>query len=44
MIDTSIVGNFTRETDIKSKALTITFRADEIDNWSLSEGNDFFHY
>lgn len=38
-----IVGLFSNETDMKSKALTVTFEGDKVENWSFSESNDSVH-
>ncbi|WP_147198904.1 outer membrane protein assembly factor BamE [Pantoea sp. CCBC3-3-1] len=38
-----IVGIFTNGTDMKSKALTVTFQGDKVENWSFSESNDSVH-
>ncbi|NIG14190.1 hypothetical protein [Pantoea sp. Cy-640] len=35
-----IVGIFSNGTDVKSKALTVTFQGDKVENWSFSESND----
>jgi len=38
-----IVGLFSNGTDMKSKALTVTFQGDKVENWSFSESNDSVH-
>lgn len=38
-----IVGIFSNGTDMKSKALTVTFQGDKVENWSFSESNDSVH-
>lgn len=38
-----IVGIFSNGTDMKSKALTITFQGDKVANWTFSESNDTVH-
>ena len=38
-----IVGLFSNGTDMKSKALTVTFQGDKVESWSFSESNDSFH-
>ena len=38
-----IVGLFSNGTDMKSKALTVTFQGDKVESWSFSEGNDSIH-
>lgn len=38
-----IVGLFSNGTDIKSKALTVTFQGDKVENWSFSENKDSVH-
>lgn len=38
-----IVGLFSNGTDMKSKALTITFHGDKVANWTFSESNDTVH-
>jgi len=38
-----IVGIFSNGTDMKSKALTVTFQGDKVANWTFSESNDTVH-
>lgn len=38
-----IAGIFSNGTDIKTKALTVTFKGDKVENWSFSEGSDSVH-
>lgn len=38
-----IVGLFSNGTDMKSKALTVTFQGDKVANWTFSESNDSIH-
>ncbi|WP_240149737.1 outer membrane protein assembly factor BamE domain-containing protein [Erwinia amylovora] len=38
-----IVGLFSNGTDMKSKALTVTFEGDKVENWTFSESNDSVH-
>ncbi|MFN2047715.1 hypothetical protein ACKVM6_09445 [Pantoea agglomerans] len=38
-----IVGLFSNGTDMKSKALTVTFQGDKVANWTFSESNDTVH-
>ena len=38
-----IAGLFSNGTDMKSKALTVTFQGDKVENWSFSESNDSVH-
>ncbi|MBF1996491.1 hypothetical protein HW114_13975 [Serratia symbiotica] len=38
-----IVGIFSNGTDMKSKALTVTFQRDKVANWTFSQSNDTVH-
>ncbi|WP_168393536.1 hypothetical protein [Erwinia amylovora] len=38
-----IVGLFSNGTNMKNKALTITFEGDKVENWNFSESNDTVH-
>lgn len=38
-----IIGIFSNGTDMKSKALTVTFQGDQVENWTFSESNDSIH-
>ena len=38
-----IIGLFSNGTDMKSKALTVTFQGDKVANWTFGESNDSIH-